>query len=80
MITGIFGSKEVNPSGVDGLLAGSSAQLVAQVMGVVVVAVYAFVVSWILVKILHSTMGMRLVEENEAQGMDYTEHAEAAYN
>lgn len=80
LLLGVFASKAVNPGGVDGLLAGSSAQLVAQVMGVVVVAVYAFVVSWVLVKILHSTMGMRLVEENEVQGMDYTEHAEAAYN
>jgi len=80
LLLGIFASKAVNPGGVDGLLAGSSAQLVAQVMGVVVVAVYAFVVSWILVKILHVTMGMRLIEENEVQGMDYTEHAEAAYN
>jgi len=80
LLLGIFASKAVNPGGVDGLLAGSSSQLVAQVMGVVVVGVYAFVVSWILVKILHSTMGMRLVEENEVQGMDYTEHSEAAYN
>lgn len=39
----------------------------------------AFVVSWILVKILHTTMGMRLIEGNEVQGRDYTEHAEAAY-
>ena len=39
----------------------------------------AFVVSWILVKILHTTMGMHLIEENEVQGRDYTEHAEAAY-
>ena len=80
LLLGIFASKAVNPGGVDGLLAGSSSQLVAQVMGVVVVGVYAFVVSWILVKILHSTIGMRLVEENEVQGMDYTEHSEAAYN
>ncbi len=80
LLLGIFASKAVNPGGVDGLLAGSSSQLVSQVMGVAVVGVYAFVVSWILVKILHSTMGMRLVEENEVQGMDYTEHSEAAYN
>ena len=80
LLLGIFASKAVNPGGVDGLLAGSSAQLIAQLIGVVVVGVYAFVVSWILVKILHSSMGMRLAEENEVQGMDYTEHSEAAYN
>jgi Amt family ammonium transporter len=80
ILLAVFASKVVNPGGVDGLLAGSSAQMVSQVMGVAVVGVYAFVVSWILVKVLHSTMGMRLVEENEVQGMDYTEHSEAAYN
>jgi Amt family ammonium transporter len=80
LLLGVFASKAVNPGGVNGLLSGSSAQLMSQVLGVVVVGVYAFVVSWILVKILHSTMGMRLAEENEVQGMDYTEHSEAAYN
>jgi Amt family ammonium transporter len=80
LLLAVFASKVVNPGGVDGLLAGSSAQLVSQVLGVVVVGVYAFVVSWVLVKVLHSTMGMRLIEENEVQGMDYTEHSEAAYN
>ena len=80
LLLGIFATKAVNPGGVDGLLAGSSAQLVSQVIGIVVVGVYAFVVSWILVKVLHATLGMRLVEENEVQGMDYTEHSEAAYN
>ena len=80
LLLGVFASKAVNPGGVDGLFSGSSAQLMSQFLGVVVVGVYVFVVSWILVKILHSTMGMRLAEENEVQGMDYTEHSEAAYN
>ena len=80
LLLGVFASRVVNPGGVDGLLAGSSSQLISQLLGVVVVGGYAFVVSWILVKILHSTIGMRLIEENEVQGMDYTEHSEAAYN
>ena len=80
LLLGVFASKAVNPGGVDGLLAGSSAQIVSQMLGVAVVGVYAFVVSWILIKVLHMSMGMRLVEENEVQGMDYTEHSEAAYN
>lgn len=61
-------------------LAGSGAQLVSQLMGVLVVGIYAFVVSWVLVKILHLTLGMRLSEEHEIQGMDYIEHSETAYN
>ncbi|MCW5213512.1 ammonium transporter [Desulfobulbus sp. TB] len=32
------------------------------------------------IKVLHTTLGMRLTQENEIQGMDYTEHSETAYN
>ena len=77
---GIFASTQVNPHGVDGLLAGSSAQLGKQALGVVVVGAYAFVVSWLLFKAIHVTMGMRLSEEAEVGGMDFAEHSEAAYN
>ena len=77
---GIFASTEVNPGGVDGLLAGSSAQLGKQALGVVVVGGYAFVVSWLLFKGIHAVMGMRLSEEAEVGGMDFSEHSETAYN
>jgi ammonium transporter, Amt family len=77
---GIFASKAVNPSGVDGLLAGSSAQLLRQVVGVIVVGVYTFVVSWILFKSVHAIFGLRLTDEDEVVGMDSTEHSETAYN
>lgn len=77
---GIFASTQVNPNGVDGLLAGNPAQLGKQALGVAVVGVYAFVVSWLLFKGVHSLFGMRLTEEAEVEGMDFAEHSEAAYN
>ena len=77
---GIFASKAVNPAGVDGLLAGSSVQLVKQAAGVGIVGVYAFVVSWILFKSIHVLLGLRLTDEAEVVGMDSTEHSETAYN
>ncbi|MDR3542746.1 MAG: ammonium transporter [Desulfocapsaceae bacterium] len=77
---GIFAAKAVNPGGVDGLLAGSSAQFFKQAIGVVVVGVYTFVVSWVLFKIIHTVFGLRLTDEAEVIGMDSTEHSETAYN
>ena len=77
---GIFASKKVNPGGVDGLLAGNPVQLYNQFVGVAVVALYAFVVSWVLFRIVHGLMGMRLLEDAEVEGMDSTEHSETAYN
>jgi len=77
---GIFASKKVNPGGVDGLLAGNPVQLYNQFVGVAVVALYAFVVSWVLFRVVHGLMGMRLLEDAEVEGMDSTEHSETAYN
>ena len=77
---GLFASKSVNPDGADGLFAGNAAQLYYQCVGIVAVALYAFVVSWVLFKVIHSVMGMRLEEDAEVEGMDSTEHSETAYN
>lgn len=77
---GIFASKSVNPAGADGLLAGNAAFLGTQFFGVLVVGTYAFVVSWILLKIINATMGLRVTPENEVTGLDLSEHSETAYN
>lgn len=80
LLLGVFASKAVNPAGVDGLLAGNGSQFVSQLLGVGVVCVYAFIVSWLLLKAVHGCMGLRITEEAEHQGLDYTEHSETAYN
>lgn len=77
---GVFASTAVNPDGVDGLLFGGSAQFGIQLFGAVVVAVYAFVVSWVLFKLLDTLLGMRLTEDAEVEGLDSSEHAESAYS
>ncbi len=77
---GIFASKAVNPGGADGLLAGNPNFLLTELFGVVVVGVYAFVISWILFKVINATMGLRMVREQEIIGLDQAEHSESAYN
>jgi len=78
---GLFASTGVNPGGVDGLFyGGGMAQFGKQLFGVVVVSGYTFVVSWILLKMIHGIMGMRLEDDAEVEGMDSTEHSETAYN
>ena len=77
---GFFASTAVNPGGVDGLFFGNASQVGKQLFGVVVVVVYTFAISWILFKVIHGTMGMRLADDAEVEGMDSTEHSETAYN
>lgn len=77
---GIFASKAVNPAGADGLLFGNPGFLGVQIVGVIVVGVYAFVVSWFLLKIINVVMGLRVSLESEHTGLDLSEHSETAYN
>ncbi len=77
---GIFASKAVNAGGADGLLAGNPGFLATQLLGVVVVAAYAFIVSLVLLKGLDATLGLRVSHESEIEGLDRSEHSEAAYN
>ena len=45
----------------------------------VAVAAYAFSVSYGLAKLIDRFMGFRLSAEDEASGVDFTQHAETAY-
>ena len=80
LLLGIFASKSDNSAGVDGVLAGNAALLASQAFGVAVVCAYAFVMSWLLLKGIDLLLGLRISEEAEHQGLDYTEHSETAYN
>ncbi len=77
---GIFASKAINPGGADGLLAGNPAFFATEAFGVLVVLVYAFVASFILLKIVNAIFGLRVPLEDEVQGLDLTQHSETAYN
>ena len=54
-------------------------QLGVQVLGPVAVGCYSFAVAWILGKIIDKTMGFRVSEEEEIEGVDLSQHAEEGY-
>ena len=45
-----------------------------------IVGLYTFAVSWVLFKVIHSVLGMRVTDDAEVEGLDSTEHSETAYN
>jgi len=55
------------------------ASIVAQVTGIVAVCVFAFVFSLVVALILKVIMGIRVSEEEEAEGLDIAEHGSPAY-
>ena len=79
LATGIFATKTVNEFGADGLLYGNPYQFVAQLLGVVIAGVFAFVLTFALTKIINKTMGLAVSTEAEEVGLDVSEHGERAY-
>ena len=75
--TGIFASPAIN--GAAGLIFGNPNQLTIQIISIIVTAVYAFVVSIILAKILDKTIGIRVDEKEEIGGLDANLHNESGY-
>jgi len=76
--TGIFVSPALGGVGVDGYSMGS--QVVTQASGVLITIVWSGVVSIVLFKLIDMTMGLRVKEEEEREGLDTASHGERAYN
>ncbi len=80
LATGILATTAVNAGGADGLLRGNPRLLAVQAVAVGVVLLYSFVVSYLLLRSLDRTMGLRVSTEDEVMGLDLTQHGEAGYN
>jgi Amt family ammonium transporter len=79
LLIGLFATPEA-PAAVAGLFYGGGFdQLWRQAVGAFAVLIYSFVVTTILAYLLKFTIGLRLDEEDEHNGIDEAEHAETAY-
>jgi Amt family ammonium transporter len=79
LATGLFASKAINEAGADGLFYGNPGQMKAQVIAVLATWILAFVGTTIILKVLDVTMGLRVSEQEEIQGLDLSQHSESAY-
>ena len=77
---GLFATKAVNDAGNNGFFFGNPGLFGVQALAVATAWVYSFVVTFILLKILDWTMGLRVSEEEEDSGLDLSQHNEMGYN
>jgi Amt family ammonium transporter len=80
LATGLFATTTINPAGANGLFYGNPKLLGIQGLGVLAIAVFAFVATWIIIKILDAVMGIRIEDHAETIGLDLTQHGEAGYH
>ncbi len=79
MATGVFAIKGFGVDLNGGAFYGNTAQVMLQLKAVVVTIVYSGVASFILLKIIDFTIGLRISEDGEKMGLDLSDHAETAY-
>ena len=87
LLTGIFATSVVNPIFKDsqgnvlpsGLIEGNAHQVVNQLVGVLISWALAIVGTLAILKLVDVTIGLRVPEEEELQGLDLSQHGEEGY-
>ena len=87
LLTGVFATSAVNPILKDaqgntiasGLFEGNGHQLLNQLVGVAIAWGIAIVGTLAILKIVDVTVGLRVPEEHEMQGLDLSQHGEEGY-
>ncbi|SMC26682.1 ammonium transporter, Amt family [Andreprevotia lacus DSM 23236] len=87
LLTGVFASPSLGGTGVWDYVANKvaadysiSSQLVVQGTGILVTLVWSGIVSFIAYKVVDLTIGLRVKEDEEREGLDVNSHGEKAYN
>jgi Amt family ammonium transporter len=77
LATGIFAAPSV--SGMSGLVSGNPGQVGIQLVAILVVAAFAFGVTYGVARLISATIGLRVGAREEVLGLDLSEHAERGY-
>ena len=77
VLLGFFADASIG--GVDGAFFGDAGLVVSQLIAIVSVMVFSFVVTYAIAKVMDNVMGIRVSDEEEQTGLDQTQHAETAY-
>ncbi len=81
LLLGVFANGEVNPAGTDGLINGGGGGLLGkQLVAVLATLAFSGILTFVLAKVVEATVGLRVNADDEAAGLDTTEHAETGYN
>jgi Amt family ammonium transporter len=79
LATGLFAEKAVNAAGVNGLFFGNPHQLAIQAFAIVVIGLFAFLMSFFIAKIIDAMFSLRVAEPAEDVGLDISQHGESVY-
>jgi Amt family ammonium transporter len=79
LLAGVFAVRainDVNKGQAVGLIEGNAGQVLTQLYGVVAVAVFCGVATWVILKIVDVMVGLRVTRDEETEGLDTALHGE----
>jgi len=80
LLTGVFAAPSLGGTGFAVASGGMSAQIGVQALAIVVIGVWCALITYGLLKILDATVGLRVPEEHETEGLDLGSHGERGYS
>lgn len=78
VLTGVFAAAAWG--GTDGLIGGNSELFIENIIGVLAAAAYSVVVTIVLLKLIDATIGLRVSDDEESEGLDTNLHGEEGYH
>lgn len=76
---GLFATSTINGSIKGGLFFGNPSQLGIQLLAIVIIGAYALIMTLIIGKVIDKTIGLRVDESQEIEGLDINQHEESGY-
>ncbi|MBT3264465.1 MAG: ammonium transporter [Acidiferrobacteraceae bacterium] len=80
LLTGVFAAEALGGAGFGSGISSIGEQVQTQAIGIIATIIYTGIVSFILLKVIDGVMGLRVNEEQEAEGLDVALHDERGYN
>lgn len=77
---GLFATIAVNADGANGLFLGNPGQLGIQLLAIAATIVFSFSMTYVIAKILHVSIGLRVSAMEEEVGLDISSHGERSYS
>tara|TARA_B100000686_G_scaffold338737_1_gene411697 strand:+ start:77 stop:1282 length:1206 start_codon:yes stop_codon:yes gene_type:complete len=78
LLTAPLGAAQFGGLGLSEMSIGN--QFITQLIGVIAVGVWCFVITWIITSIIKKTIGLRVSDDQETEGLDTSIHGEKGYN
>jgi Amt family ammonium transporter len=78
ILTGVFAAEAWG--GENGLIDGNSELFIENIIGVLAAAAYSVVVTFVILKLIDATVGLRVTNDEESEGLDTNLHGEEGYH